>query len=143
MSPGGAGAACCARTRQRARDFRDLVAWQAAIVLASDCERLFERLPRRFYRVIGQMRRAANSVHSNMAEGNGRFSLPDYLRHLSMSNASLRELQSDLFALRNEDIATKQVRQAINRAAFVEKALMRLVQSLRRRRDSQNKNKEP
>ena len=124
-----------------ARDYRDLIVWQAAIVLATDCERLFDHLPRRHWHLITQMRRAANSVYSNIAEGNGRFTLPDYLRHLSMSNASLRELQSDLRFLRAVKAAPRYTRTALDRAAFVEKALMRLVESLRRKRDRERKGK--
>ena len=79
------------------RDYRDLLAWQKAIDLALLIEIICEGLPDTASNLAKQMRSAANSVHSNIAEGNGRFSRADYLRHLSMSNGSLRELESDLY----------------------------------------------
>lgn len=81
------------------RDYRDLVAWQRAMDLAVLVDEICDRLPRKAWKLAAQMQSAANSVHSNIAEGNGRFSTPDYLRHLSMSNASLNELESDLHFL--------------------------------------------
>ena len=56
-----------------------------------------DRLPQRSWKLAAQMRDAARSVYANIAEGNGRLTIPDYLRHLGISNASLSELESDLF----------------------------------------------
>jgi four helix bundle protein len=59
---------------------RDIVAWQRAVDLAVLIGALCDRLPRREWELASQMRRAATSVHSNIAEGNGRGSTSDYLR---------------------------------------------------------------
>ena len=48
----------------------------------------------------GQMRRAAASIASNIAEGHGRDHLGDYLRHLSISKGSLAELETQLLTAR-------------------------------------------
>lgn len=58
------------------------------------------RLPRDEWELASQMRRAANSVHANIAEGNGRASIADYLRGLYMSRSSLNEIESDLLYVR-------------------------------------------
>lgn len=120
---------------ERIRDFSDLLAWQQAIELAVLCDEICDRLPRKAWHLSSQMRRAATSVHSNIAEGNGRFSLADYLRHLSMANASLRELQSDLFFLSRKNASDLPARKALEQSHIVAKLLMKLVQSLRRKRD--------
>lgn len=114
----------------KVRDYRDLYVWQQAMELALEVEAICDRLPRSQWQLASQMRRAANSIHSNIAEGNGRFSRPDYLRHPSIANASLRELQSDLhFLTRHENDA--KVKQSLDRSVTVGKLLMRLVSALR------------
>ena len=83
------------------RDYRDLIAWQRAMDLAVACERVSGELPPRAAILATQIRRAAGSVHANIAEGNGRFSRPDYVRFLSIANGSVKELESHLtFAAR-------------------------------------------
>jgi four helix bundle protein len=48
------------------------------------------------YGLTGQLRRAAVSIPSNIAEGNTRESTREYLHHLSMSQASLAEVQTQI-----------------------------------------------
>src|SRR4051812_13134495 len=79
------------------RDYRDLLAWQKAVDLAIEVDIVCDALPTKVSYLRLQMRRAANSVYSNIAEGNGRFSRTDYLRFLSDSHASLREVESNLY----------------------------------------------
>lgn len=87
---------------KKIHDYRDLLVWQQAMELAVECERLCEHFPPRAASVANQIRRAAVSVPANIAEGNGRFSRADYVRHLSIANGSLKELESHLhFAARS------------------------------------------
>src|SRR5688500_1325169 len=82
-------------------DYRDLLVWQQAMELAVECERLCEHFPPKAASIATENRRAALSVPANIAEGNGRFSRADYVRHLSIANGSLKELESHLhFAAR-------------------------------------------
>ena len=80
--------------------FKDLEEWQLAIQLAVRVRDIVRAiaLPERYD--FGQTRRAALSVSRNIAEGFGRDHLGDYLHHLSMSRASLFEVESDLHAMR-------------------------------------------
>lgn len=78
---------------------------------------------------------ATTETSSSIAEGNGRFSLRDYLRHLSIANASLRELQSDLHFLTRRG-AGEPTKRALSRSMTVGKLLMRLVSALRAKQEN-------
>ena len=117
------------------RNYRDLIAWQAAVQLASDAEVVCKRLPRRRWKLIEQLRESERSVHANIAEGNGRATTPDYLRFLSMSKGSLQELQGDLIDLRRASPQDKPIKTALDRTYIVEKLLLRLIEALERKRD--------
>lgn len=79
------------------RSYRDLIVWQEAMRLVTECYRLAIRLPpvERFG-LAAQIRRAAVSVPANIAEGHGRRGRAEYLHHLSIAAGSLRELQTHL-----------------------------------------------
>ncbi|HTV00907.1 MAG TPA: four helix bundle protein [Luteitalea sp.] len=79
--------------------YRELEAWQHAMDLAVLVLRAAPALPSDERFGIGsQLRNAAVSVPSNIAEGYGRGSRPDYLRFLHMSRGSLNEVTT-LFLL--------------------------------------------
>ncbi len=76
------------------RDHRNLRAFQLADELALLVYRETVGFPREeLFGLTAQIRRAAVSVASNIAEGCGRSSDADFLRFLDMANGSLRELQ--------------------------------------------------
>ena len=77
------------------RSHRDLEVWQTAIKLACETYRVTEGFPKReMYGLSSQMRRAAASIGSNIAEGHGRDTTLDFLRFLTISAGSLRELDT-------------------------------------------------
>jgi four helix bundle protein len=76
--------------------FRDLRAWQEAMALAKDVYRVVDRWPPQYAFLADQMRRAARSVHADIAEGNGKSSRRDYVRLLHDARGSLQELESDV-----------------------------------------------
>lgn len=115
----------------RIRDYRDLLVWQKAMELALLCDDICERLDKRLGYLAIQIRKAANAVHANIAEGNGRFSRPDYLRHLSIGNGSLRELESHLHFLRQKRPGLSRVDDAMQLATTTSKLLAGLVRALR------------
>lgn len=66
-----------------------------ALDLAVSVHRTTERFPRReTFGLTSQMRRAAGSISSNIAEGAGRDSPRDFSRFLAMAQGSLSELRS-------------------------------------------------
>lgn len=79
------------------RSFRELTVWQKSMLLATTTYRLTQGFPREeVYGVTSQRRRAAVSVPSNIAEGQGRGSLGDYRKFLWIARGSNFELQTQL-----------------------------------------------
>ena len=79
------------------KSFRDLRVWQAGIDLVRDVYEVTSTFPRsEVYGLASQMQRAAVSVPSNIAEGHARESTKEYLKHLSIAQASLAELETQL-----------------------------------------------
>jgi len=69
--------------------------WQEAIVLVEDVYRLTSSFPREeIYGLTSQMRRVAVSVPANIAEGSARNGTRELLHFLSISSASLAELDT-------------------------------------------------
>jgi len=81
----------------KASTFRDLLAWQASKQLALEVWRCCETPGMRpYYGLCDQLRRAAVSVPSNIAEGNERGTNLDALRFLQVARGSLAELETQL-----------------------------------------------
>ncbi len=83
------------------RHYSDLIAWQKAmdlVVLVYEATEPFP--PKERYGLTNQLRRAAVSVPSNIAEGQGRSTTRDFLRCLSIASGSLQELETQLLIAR-------------------------------------------
>ena len=79
------------------KSFRELRVWQAAMILVEKVYMLTQDFPKQeMYGLTSQIRRAAVSIPSNIAEGHTREHLKEYLHHLSMAQASLAELETQL-----------------------------------------------
>lgn len=77
--------------------YKDLILWQKAMELVKSTYLLIRKLPKEeTYALSDQMRRAAISIPSNIAEGNGRKSKTEYIRFLDISRGSLFELETQL-----------------------------------------------
>jgi four helix bundle protein len=80
-----------------ARSYRDLFAWQKARVLVANVYRVTQSFPRdEIYGLTSQVRRAAVSVVSNIAEGQGRLTSGEFLHFLGLARGSLLELDTQL-----------------------------------------------
>ena len=83
------------------------------------------------YALTSQIRRAAVSVPSNIAEGQGRRTTSDFLRHLSIAYGSLREVETQILIARSlKYIAQASLEHVINRAGEVGRLLNGLMASL-------------
>jgi four helix bundle protein len=89
------------------RSYRDLIAWQRAMDLAAGVLELADVLHRpETFGLVDQMRRAAVSIPSNLAEGHGRRTRGDYIRFVSIANGSLRELETQLLLVQRRKLAS-------------------------------------
>jgi four helix bundle protein len=79
------------------QSFRDLIAWQKAIALTVAIYKLTESFPpSERYGLTDQLRRAAVSVASNVAEGYGRSTRGEYLQFLGYARGSNCEVETQL-----------------------------------------------
>jgi four helix bundle protein len=115
------------------KSYRDLIVWQRAMELADMCLDIARHKTRRgSATLLNQMLRAAVSVPANIAEGAGRSSRPDYLRHLSIANGSLKELETHLLLVERAGCECPEtVARALTVAAETGRMLTGLTRSLR------------
>ncbi|WP_278377653.1 four helix bundle protein [Chryseobacterium arthrosphaerae] len=83
-------------------NFKELLVWQKSIDFVTEIYRITETFPKaEVYGLISQIRRAAVSIPSNIAEGNSRRSKPDYLQFLKISRGSCAEVETQLVISKN------------------------------------------
>lgn len=77
--------------------YKSLSVWQKAMELAREVYAVTERLPQKeHFGLYNQMRRAAVSVPSNIAEGFRRNTKKDYAHFVSVAHGSLSELETQM-----------------------------------------------
>lgn len=80
-----------------AQDYRELLVWQRAVDLTVLIYKLTEAFPKsEMYCLTSQIRRAAISVASNIAEGRGRINSGEFRQFLGIARGSNCELQTQL-----------------------------------------------
>jgi four helix bundle protein len=90
------------------KTYRDLLAWQRAmdlVVAVYKCTRCFPR--EELYALTNQIRRAAVSVPSNIAEGQGRGIGAEFRHHLRISQGSLQEVETQMILAERLGYVTK------------------------------------
>jgi four helix bundle protein len=84
------------------KSYRDLFVWQKSIELVTQIYIITQVLPvEEKFSLANQIKRAAISVPSNIAEGYSRTSSIDYKRYLSIALGSVYEVQTQLIICRN------------------------------------------
>ncbi len=79
------------------KNYKELNVWQRAYGLCLEIYRLTKAFPKdEQYNLTSQVRRAAVSIPSNIAEGYGRKTTPDYIRSLYISYGSTCELETQV-----------------------------------------------
>ncbi len=82
---------------QPIRDYKDLLVWRKSMELAEKVYQLTQRFPtEEKFGIISQMRRAAVSVPSNIAEGQARNTTGEFIQFISHAEGSLAELDTQI-----------------------------------------------
>ena len=112
------------------RNFNDLNAWQQGHKLVLLIYKFTRKFPRdEMFGLTNQMRRAAVSVTSNIAEGFSRGTVRDKCQFYLISQGSLTEIQSQSFIALDESYITKdEFDEVYNQSILVNK----LINGLRR-----------
>src|SRR5438552_5440762 len=118
---------------RKVTSYRDLTVWERAMDLANLAYDITKSFPKdERFGLTSQLQRAAVSIPSNIAEGQGREHLGEYLHHLSIANGSLMELETQfLIASRRHYIDQAALEHGLNLSGDVGRLLAGLVRALK------------
>jgi four helix bundle protein len=116
---------------------KDLILWRKALDLAVVVHQSCTALPRsETYGLVSQLRRAATSIPSNIAEGYARRSAKEFIYFLHVARGSMAELETPLLlAQRVGYLPASEVADLQGRIDEVARILHAMVAVLRRRQD--------
>ena len=112
--------------------YEELTVWQKAMELVLEIYGLAKLLPsEELYVLSNQMRRAAVSIPSNIAEGQERSTTRDFIKHLHIAKGSKAELETQLLiCVRLQYLTQTQIHSAQVLLAEIGKMLNALIRSL-------------
>lgn len=117
------------------KNYKELKVWQKSYQLFLDIYKITKGFAKEEkYGITAQIRRAAVSVPSNIAEGYGRKTTPDYVRSLYISYGSICELETQI--LLTGDLGytkSEQLREVQKKLGEVERMLKALIKSLEKK----------
>lgn len=114
------------------KSYKDLIVWQKAMDLVTMVYALTRQFPREeLYGLTNQVRRAAISVPSNIAEGQARQSTAEFRNFLSIARGSLAEVETQLLiAQRLKYLTQKDLSQVMATHQEISKMLPALISQL-------------
>ena len=112
--------------------YEDLIVWQKAMDLVTEVYGLAKLLPNdEIYALSSQMKRAAVSIPSNIAEGQERNTTKDFINYLYIAKGSKGELETQLLVcVRLQFLTQPQIVTARNLLSEIGKMLNALIKSL-------------
>ena len=118
-----------------AQHYKDLIAWQKAMDLVETIYRVTESFPKReVYSLTDQIRRAAVSIPSNIAEGQAHYSKREFTHFLHHSRGSLAELETQVrIALRLSYLISAEAEAILGQTNELGRILNGLINSLKER----------
>lgn len=119
--------------KSKIQSFKDLDAWKEGHALVLMVYRLTKHFPKdELFALVSQMRRAAVSITSNIAEGFGRASMKEKIQFYSVAQGSVTELQDQLLISKDVGyISAAQFAEAEMQAIRVHKILTGLIKRSR------------
>jgi four helix bundle protein len=120
------------------RTYRDLVVWQKSMELVSEIYRVTSNFPKtEIYGITSQMRRAAVSIPSNLAEGQARYYPGDFLRFIGHARGSLVELETQIMISTDLGYCPQELRDhLLDRTAHIGALINRLYSAVERRTEN-------
>lgn len=114
------------------KSYRDLIVWQKAMHVAKCTYIVVKKLPKEeMYALANQMRRAAISIPSNIAEGKTRNSTKEFIQFLAIANGSRAELETQLLlCVEIGYLTTPEIQELTHRLEEVGKMLHSLQKAL-------------
>ena len=115
---------------EKANTYRDLQVWQLGHELVMEVYRMCKFFPddERFG-LTSQLKRAAVSIPSNIAEGFSRWGNPDKIRFYNIAEGSLAEVDYQLFL--SGELQYADPSHALHLAATLKPKLLNLIKSIR------------
>ena len=112
---------------------REQFIWKRGVMLAVSCYKLTSHFPKtEIYGLTSQIRRAAVSVPSNIAEGYGRSRKLEYIRYLEIALGSLRELDTQLYIASEVDLVSQELlKPVMNEVDEMQKIMVSTLQKLK------------
>jgi four helix bundle protein len=116
----------------KVRSYHQLIAWQKAVELVVEVYRVTRGFPKEeLYGLVSQLRRAAVSIPSNIAEGQGRRSTGEFMQFLGHARASLFEVETQVqIAARLEYLRADKTRELLDQCAEAGRIINGLLSSL-------------
>jgi four helix bundle protein len=116
------------------KSYRDLIAWHKAMDLVTEIYQVTRNFPKEeIFGLTSQLRRAAVSIPSNIAEGQGRLSKGEFRVFLGNARGSLSELETQLLIAQNLSyIDQQETDRLINIAAEMGRILNGLIASMKK-----------
>jgi four helix bundle protein len=91
-----------------AQHYKDLIAWQKGMDLVEHIYRITDTFPKReVYSLTDQIRRAAVSIPSNIAEGQAHFREGEFIHFLRHARGSLAEVETQILIAQRQNYAAK------------------------------------
>lgn len=113
-------------------NYRELKVWNKSVELATAIyENTVDFPVEEKYGLISQIRRSAVSIASNIAEGAGRGTTPQFIQFLTIAYGSCYELSTQLIISKNLNYLTnEQLEKIVNQITEIQKMIYRLKESI-------------